>query len=350
MKENYYQILGLDNFASLLEIKQAYRKLAKKYHPDTSTGTEEQFKRINNAYKSLINPTTKQLLDDWLKQPESRFGTFKTYNRPSYTKRTTYYTSEKTHFTPKIRMYGTIFTIGFFLLAVLVPIGIMYKASSYHYNQGLEYKQSGQYGRALMSFKDAITLFGEKSEEACIAAARIGLDDLRSDDQANHFISKGFEFAKRSIDLGELHYLKGRILRNQNNLRNALAEFSSANNLGYSNDSISLQKGIIYAFYLEEYDSGILEFENLLAHSEYNQDALFGKAWCTQKLNRPLQSIELYNKLLNTNADHVLGNFYRGHNNIVLGDTAQACQDFKKAMDLGYQPALIYYTNQCLGY
>lgn len=50
---NYYQILELHYHADEQEIKSSYRRLAMKYHPDRSTGHEEKFKLINEAYKVL---------------------------------------------------------------------------------------------------------------------------------------------------------------------------------------------------------------------------------------------------------------------------------------------------------
>ena len=55
---NYYQILGVDTKADAKTIKNAFRKLAKKYHPDTNQGdarAEKMFKDINEAYSILSN-------------------------------------------------------------------------------------------------------------------------------------------------------------------------------------------------------------------------------------------------------------------------------------------------------
>ncbi|PJC69929.1 MAG: molecular chaperone DnaJ, partial [Candidatus Tagabacteria bacterium CG_4_8_14_3_um_filter_41_8] len=52
---DYYQILGISRNASKEDIKKAYRKLALKYHPDKSGGSEEKFKEINEAYHILID-------------------------------------------------------------------------------------------------------------------------------------------------------------------------------------------------------------------------------------------------------------------------------------------------------
>jgi len=47
--KDYYDILGVKKSASADEIKKAFRKLARKHHPDAG-GSEEKFKEINEAY------------------------------------------------------------------------------------------------------------------------------------------------------------------------------------------------------------------------------------------------------------------------------------------------------------
>ncbi len=48
-----YEILGVSRYASMEEIKEAYRKLSKKYHPDTGNGDLEKMKEINWAYEKI---------------------------------------------------------------------------------------------------------------------------------------------------------------------------------------------------------------------------------------------------------------------------------------------------------
>src|SRR3954466_6296183 len=52
---DYYKVLGVDKKASQEDIKKAYRKLARQYHPDTNkdAGAEERFKEISEAYDVL---------------------------------------------------------------------------------------------------------------------------------------------------------------------------------------------------------------------------------------------------------------------------------------------------------
>jgi molecular chaperone DnaJ len=69
MSDNFYEVLGVNQEASTDDIKKAYKKLAKKYHPDLNQGNkeyEEKFKTINEAYRVLS--------DSKLKQNYDRFG------------------------------------------------------------------------------------------------------------------------------------------------------------------------------------------------------------------------------------------------------------------------------------
>lgn len=64
--KDYYQILGVDADANSEQIKTAYRKLARKYHPDLNSdkGKAEKFKEVAEAYKVLKNPARRAKFDD----------------------------------------------------------------------------------------------------------------------------------------------------------------------------------------------------------------------------------------------------------------------------------------------
>ena len=63
-KKDFYEILGVDKNASEAEIKSAYRKLAKKYHPDLNKeeGAAEKFKEISEAYEVLGNEEKRKMI------------------------------------------------------------------------------------------------------------------------------------------------------------------------------------------------------------------------------------------------------------------------------------------------
>lgn len=64
--KDYYAILGVSRDASMDEIKKAYRRLARQYHPDLNPGNkeaEERFKEIQEAYEVLSNPETRAKYD-----------------------------------------------------------------------------------------------------------------------------------------------------------------------------------------------------------------------------------------------------------------------------------------------
>ncbi len=80
MAQNYYEILGVSKTASQDEIKAAYRKLARQYHPDLHPGDkscEEKFKQINEANETLSDPQKRSQYDYTLDHPNAGgFGGF----------------------------------------------------------------------------------------------------------------------------------------------------------------------------------------------------------------------------------------------------------------------------------
>ncbi len=92
--KDYYKILGVERTADEDTIKKAYRKAAKKWHPDrnpNNKSAEEKFKQIAEAYEVLSDPEKRQKLDDFFTDKAKQRYTRTQYKQQTYRKKQSNY-------------------------------------------------------------------------------------------------------------------------------------------------------------------------------------------------------------------------------------------------------------------
>lgn len=104
--KDYYYILGIDRNSSVEDIKNAYRKLSKKFHPDMNGGDrffEERFKEINEAYEVLVNLDSRQSYDNQFGHGQTSQDFKRPFSKPTIIRfevdKKSIYTGEEVTFT-----------------------------------------------------------------------------------------------------------------------------------------------------------------------------------------------------------------------------------------------------------
>ena len=129
---NYYEILGIQSNASIDDIKKAYRKKARLYHPDINPDPDakDHFISITEAYEFLIANYQKiktddqlyqQAMDDWRKYRQDR-----SRKRASVYARSSYETFKSTKFYKTTRIFDGTSIIFSFIVSIMVLIYTIY--------------------------------------------------------------------------------------------------------------------------------------------------------------------------------------------------------------------------------
>jgi curved DNA-binding protein CbpA len=338
MQFNYYEILGINSTATEEEIKAAYKKLAKKYHPDKNAGNlfyEEHFKKINSAYQTLSNKEKRQRYD--LKIVYGLRRKSNPVQKPGgnqerrYTYRPTAKKPPVTFEKKKLYKYTTI-TVGGFVLFITATIFFFNYMNSItakeQLAEGIEMEKKNQYMFAMQSYSSAIG-YDKKLIEAYLRRADLrsrylldyegALSDYSSAIKNNETEDAGLYFKRAKCYLKLKKYEEG------------LNDLDKASEISPKWDSLYFYKGEINNYILKKYADAIINYDKVLSLNKNSQDAWLGRALSKQNNHDYSGSIIDFDSLINLNPDQGSFYYYRAFSKIAMKDTVAACNDWFQA-------------------
>ena len=296
MMQNYYHVLGINYNVSPQELKLAYRKLAKQYHPDVNPDDaekEEMFKLVSEAYYVLSDSDRKASYDlslllglnevyDELEEKERN----RRYRQRRAAYRGNYRPPRREPVTYSKTVYAavTMLVVGVAISILLIPFALSHYSSAYHYDKGLEYYQNKQYYAALNSLQHAIIDFGSKDIEACLLSANILMEKYGQYSYAIEYANMGLERASSPLDRVQLLYVKGRCLKRNGDYHGAIEQFEMARQIWPEYDSLYYELGTTYAYGLGNFPAAKQALDQLVAVNSSFEEAYIARAYCNYHL------------------------------------------------------------------
>lgn len=339
--ESFYDILQVSNDASDKEIKLAYKRLAKKYHPDInpdSLDAEEKFKQVNEAYGVLSNPDLRfhydqamlNLFIDSFAQtddidPEVR--------RPNQRPRKNYSymfeedrkkQRERDRFTPK--KYAILFGGYGIVVALLVIFGLSMEryTAGIWYDEAMRFYRLGEHVRAMSKLRDVFEKDDEMSE-AYWLYGQIYFNHMADPVNAVSYYNSAVEYAAEDDTLLTSYLMsRAEALQSMGKFNDAVIDYHSVLGIDsiHKEANFQLAQVLTYALqlgkpaekhyrYLESQDTLVFEVALGLGVSLYQQgkykDAkpFFHKAFKYNRLDRELDFY--YGNLLLKNEQDTIG-------------------------------------------
>ena len=361
MQLNYYEILEVNRKASKDEIKAAFRKLAKKYHPDKIQDTlyEDFFKKLNEAYHTLIDDKKRYIYDSkFFDTPQENISYTRQPEKPQKRKYRTYTTSANQSFyaspfraravnTP-YQKYTYVFLIAFFgfiMITGFVFTMYMNKLNSeLKYEEALDYYHKKDYYLALKKINAAVS-FNKKNVPAHLLAANI-----------HYFVYNNYFFAVdeysevlkyKEYSNSQTYYRRAEAFKNLDKFEQAEADYKKAISLNAASDSSYYALGEIESLVKNNYKKSLFYFNKAVQINPEFMDAFVGKGYCEYYLKDYKRSVSSFNKALSLNAK--LGNVYnlRGMSKLMLNDKEGACYDFGMARNFDVYVDPLMMRNAC---
>lgn len=356
MSVNYYQVLGISVRASHAEIKAAYKKLARKYHPDVNQGSaasEEQFKQLLEAFHTLSDEKKRKRYDMSLfftaigsssagpdpayrnvpatprEREEERYRkrkpdreNYRAYTGPAETKK----------FTPNVIAIALLVVSSF----VMISYWLGYAMNHHMAEKSLK---NGDFHIALE--------YDDEYAEAYFA--RYQFFSVRN--MNPKVLLKDLDLAIRFADepRADWYLERARMHVRMNNNHRAAADFSLAKKTGPGIDSIWLALGDFHSIQLNQPEKALACYDTALILKKDYYAAMRGRASMLYRLKRFPQAVASLTDCIKSGKAERDIFFMRGSALLALDDQKQGCEDLNQALNMGYTEALNLVNEFCSG-
>ncbi|PWJ42777.1 DnaJ domain-containing protein [Sediminitomix flava] len=217
--ENYYDILGIEQSASQKDIRKAYLKLAKQFHPDTNetstSDTEEEFIKIKDAYETLSDEDKRYWYDQNLKNGftssySSSNTEYKQYNYNQYQNNSSNTSQQQSqnsqeNYTYSSNLYYPTFKDVGIALSIIAVIAVLviffltvmnrFSAQTY-FNDGIEAYQQHNYQKAMYNLQESLN-FDEENEETYYYIGKMLIEEFDQYERGLDFMENAISFSKQ---------------------------------------------------------------------------------------------------------------------------------------------------------
>ncbi|MEM7551183.1 MAG: DnaJ domain-containing protein [Bacteroidota bacterium] len=338
LEPDHYSTLGIDGNATDSEIKEAYRELAKKYHPDKSGGDlakEEVFKRITNAYNVLSDQRKRsnydyrrsyqQLVKKQQEEEQARARTFyKKLSKPIY------------FFSIRTKILGAFFVLMLIAAAVAIPFGLEIYSSEKYYDQGIKALKAGNYELASKNFKYSLKEMGLRNKELAKRISIISIYELHEHSTALNFTQIGLNESHKASDLYQFHFLRGLALKKLKNYDVSMKHFQKSIFYNPQCDSAIYHIAEMQLYHFRDYDKAQDYFRQLFQINKDFSDAYYGLAYTHYVKEEYYQSLYFVKKFLKEYPNEGAALHLRGMCNLHLKNNDEACVFLRKASEKGY--------------
>ncbi|MCX2744471.1 J domain-containing protein [Mangrovivirga sp. M17] len=400
--QTLYSILSISESADVQEIKSAYKRLAKKYHPDVNPNNpraEAIFKDILNAYQILSDPQSKKIYDDKLKYQryEEQVKNYRTNVTRNYRRRprNTFrppnpFSKGGKQLSPEENKRATIYA--FSIVMVIFVMVFITKTSYDWYKDYIFEKKLEPITQAMdnvekkdtpKAFTEVFAAFSSIPEKDRLAInwewRRIEALNYLNQRADFHFeeqnYSRAYQLYNLYLDQGGVFLIRigknmiqcMQAIGNKKDLIKALERVARADSTGVT---VAFKTARIYLEDLNDTTKALSYFRLARKRIERSYEQIYGKAWFVimPPRNVPdlhaevylnygllllhkgyfLRARKIFSWLIYIRNLNPYGFLYRGYCHLGQKNMESACRDFRKAATLGNQEAYEEYKNFCL--